>query len=152
MELKSENACLTLSNHDYCSLNEHMKVFSNAIFDTLRQRLDQHLAVDLRSLALVSNRAWVDPAGGFDDSFQDVESLYSGSGVLPLGALAQLPHLTWEWWLSVNVISDSVVWQQACFVTGMVCAVLLTIGWKTRWVAPFMLVHVAFHSGTESLG
>ena len=117
-----------------------MKIFSYTIFDTLRQRLDQHLAVDLRSLAMFRVGLGLTLLADLFIRYLDVESLYSGSGVLPLEALAKLPHLTWDWWLSINVISDAVVWQQLCFFSGMVFAALLMIGWKTRWIAPVMLL------------
>ncbi|MDA7653550.1 lipase maturation factor family protein [Verrucomicrobia bacterium] len=117
-----------------------MKFFSYTRFDTLRQRLDQHLAVDLRSLAMFRVGLGLTLLADLFIRYLDVESLYSGSGVLPLEALAKLPHLTWDWWLSINVISDSVVWQQLCFFSGMVFAALLMIGWKTRWIAPVMLL------------
>ena len=111
-----------------------------AVLDPLRKQLNQRLAVDLKSLSFF--RVFLGGTLLMDlwIRIQDLESLYSGNGVLPLEALAQLPHLPWEWWLSINVLSDSVAWQTFCFCAGMLCAFLLMIGWKTRWIAPCMLI------------
>lgn len=117
-----------------------MKASFIAISEAARQRLDQHMAVDLRSLAFFRIVLGLTLLVDLVIRLSDVQSLYSGEGVLSVEALSQLPHLPWEWWLSINILSDSVAWQVVCFGAGVLGAVLLVIGWQSRWVTPFMLI------------
>lgn len=110
------------------------------LLDRIRRRLDQHLAVDLRSLALFRTCLGLMLMVDFSLRLIQASSLYSGQGVLPVESLQQLPQQPWSWFWSVCVLSDRVEWIWTCCGVGIVASLLLALGWRSNWMAVIALV------------
>ena len=96
------------------------------------KRLGIILGCDLRSLAAF--RMGLGLALLFDllGRWCDLEAHYSDAGVLPRDLLFQT---TDSFVLSLHVLGGSVVFQAFLFALAGMAAVLLVLGWNTRWVA-----------------
>lgn len=117
-----------------------MNWMKSVTLDRIRHRLDQHLAVDLRSLAFFRICLGLLLLVDFFVRMTQAASLYSGQGVLPLESLQQLPQQPWSWFWSVCAISDRVEWIYFCCGLGIVSSFLLALGWRSKWMAALSLV------------
>ncbi|EKV00776.1 Protein of unknown function, DUF393 [Leptolyngbya sp. PCC 7375] len=102
--------------------------------------LEHRYGLDLRSLALL--RLGLALVILFDVWFRlsNVVADYTDQGTLPLSALGEL-WLPGYW--SIHALSGSVVWQWVCFAIATCSALLMLIGYRTRWatiVAWLMLI------------
>lgn len=90
------------------------------------------LRLDLRSLALLRVAYGVIIALDVLVRMTDLRAHYSDFGVL---GRHQLLQLGWnENWFSLHLASGSLKWTVFLFLTQLLCALALIVGWRTRWV------------------
>jgi hypothetical protein len=136
--------CRTIHGRWFAVLLEGAVIIMNRMhFISLKRihhRLDQHLAVDLRSLAVFRMCLGLLLMVDFSLRMLQASSLYSAEGVLPLETLRHLPQQSWPWFWSVCAISDRVEWIRACCGVGVVASFLLAAGWRARWMSFVALI------------
>ena len=89
-------------------------------------------ALDLRSLAIFRIGLALVIIADLIVRFGNIEAHYSDAGVLTRNVLIQQFLKPWYW--SVHLLSGQVFVQQILFLITLFLAVLLLIGYRTRWV------------------
>ena len=92
--------------------------------------LERRYGLDLRSLALLRLGLALVILGDLWGRWGNVLSDYSDQGNLPRSLLQDL-WLPGYW--SIHALSGSVGWQAVCFAIATLSALLLLIGYRTRW-------------------
>jgi predicted DCC family thiol-disulfide oxidoreductase YuxK len=95
-------------------------------------KIKEIIALDLRSLALFRIGLALVIIYDLIIRFGDLEAFYSDRGVIPRTALIDRFLEPWYW--SIHLLSGQTFVQQILFIIALLLAVLLLIGYRTRWV------------------
>ena len=88
--------------------------------------------LDLRSLALMRISLGMLIVSDLVVALTNAECFYSDAGVLPLKLLRERAwHDDMAW--SLHSLNGSVAWVSILIAIGILAAIALTMGWKTRW-------------------
>ena len=101
--------------------------------NTIASWWQENFAIDVRALACVRIGAAVLLLFDLLLRARDLTAHYTDDGVLPRAARIAL---TWDfcesWWLSLHMLSGSVVWQAALFALAGLAACALLVGYRTK--------------------
>ena len=99
----------------------------------LLSQIKKIFALDLRSLALLRIGLALVIIADLLNRFGDIKAHYSDAGVLDRTTLINGFLKPWYW--SVHLLSGQPLVQQILFLIALLLAVLLLIGYRTRWMA-----------------
>ncbi|VEP13149.1 HTTM domain protein [Hyella patelloides LEGE 07179] len=116
----------------------------------LVSKIKNIFAFDLRSLAIFRIGLALVIIADLLIRFGDIEAHYSDAGVLDRTVL--INQLLNPWYWSVHLISGQPFVQQILFLIALLIAVLLLIGYRTRWMtmASWMLI-ISLHNRNPAL-
>ena len=107
-------------------------------------------ALDLRSLALFRIGLALVIIADLLIRFGDIKAHYSDAGILPRNVL--INDLLKPWYWSIHLLSGQTFVQQIVFCIALLLAILLLIGYRTRWmtIASWALI-VSLHNRNPAL-
>lgn len=71
----------------------------------------------------------------------DLVTMYGADSVIPIAMIQETVSFPWNW--APFLISDAWGWQLAMFLIFACCAVLLGVGWQTRWMTIACWIFIA---------
>ena len=118
--------------------------------NSLLLRIKEIFALDMRSLAIFRIGLALVIIVDLIIRFGDIQAHYSDTGVLDRNAVIDGFLKPWYW--SVHLLSGQTFVQQILFIIALLLAILLLIGYRTRWmtIASWALI-VSLHNRNPAL-
>ncbi len=91
------------------------------------------LAIDLRTLAVTRIALALVLLADLTVRFTDLRAMYTDGGILPREVLREYHRYAGDWFWTLHGLSGSATFAAALFLLAGVLAVLLLVGYRTRW-------------------